>query len=118
MSYCSNRFHAHQNIQVTTRALRLGALSSYEGIGIFIHDPKRDGTLIAQLTQEPELCGSTCFQYTLYPSFTQGFPLFWQLSVFSTMLVENDLPVDFWTLPLFNHFHLSGFSLVHGKSLT
>jgi hypothetical protein len=40
---------------------------------IFIHDPKHDGMWIAQ---EPHLCGSACFQNTLYPSFTRVFPLF------------------------------------------
>ena len=27
--------------------------------------PKHDGMLITSLTQEPHLCGSTCFQYIL-----------------------------------------------------
>jgi hypothetical protein len=62
----------------------LGALSTYGGIAmiimaIFMHDPEHDGMLIAYLVLERHLCGSTCFQYTLYPSFTQVFPLFWQL---------------------------------------
>jgi hypothetical protein len=30
-----------------------------------IFDPKHDVMLIAELTQEPHLCGSTCFQYIL-----------------------------------------------------
>ena len=34
---------------------------------IFIHDPKHDGMLVAKLSHEPHLCGSTCFQYTLNP---------------------------------------------------
>ena len=66
---------------VTTRALWMEALPSYRGHchasqnnglpSSFIHDPKHDGMLFASLTQEPHLWGSTCFQYTLCPSFTQ-----------------------------------------------
>jgi hypothetical protein len=69
----------------------MGALPSYGGIAMvakimacpaFLCDRKHDWMLIAKLNQELQLCGDTCFQYTLYPSFTQVFPLFWQLPVF------------------------------------
>ena len=65
---------------------------------IFIHDPNHDPNhdpkLIDELTQEPHVCGSTCFQYTLYPSF----PLFWQLPVHNEIVHNIDIAVIDWMM--------------------
>ena len=58
---------------------------------IFIHDPKHDGILIAYLIQELHLCGSTCFQYLLYPSFTQVLPLFCEFPVSAVSVLIRKL---------------------------